>query len=192
MRPESTGPFDDETTGQAPRPYQPTVGTMLLPAALPAALTEALGPGASGQGAEGGAFLYGHRDPTGGMPAPAGTVCALVIPDQVRRARNYHVTRRGVAQASSATRRRGWATLAQVHTHPGPNVEHGWYDDRNAISTKALSFVVPNFGADPQDWLDCVGVHEFQVDWWHLLTTEQAHQRVNFIDAPLEVLDLRT
>lgn len=187
MRPEPDNAFEPPPAVLPPRPYAPNGKALLLPQQLPTAVATALGP-RSGAQAEGGALLYGER----GRDGQPDTVRGLVVPAQIRNRRNYHIPRESITAASTATREHGWVVLAQAHTHPGRHVEHSWYDDRNAISAKALSFVAPDFGADPGQWLAGVGVHEFQTDWWHLLTVEQANARVVLADLPLTTLDLRS
>lgn len=202
MRAEPADPFGPAPHYDPPRPYFPTSTVLALPEGLPATITALLGTNkitadiddADGddagrtRGLEGGALLYGHR----GRDGQPDVVAGIVVPPQTRNRTNYRIAADGIDAASDATRDRGWVVLAQVHTHPGRNVEHSWYDDRNAISTKAVSLVVPFYGADPSYWLDSVGTHVFQRDWWHLLTPEQARTRVIFVDAPLLSLDLRT
>jgi JAB domain-containing protein similar to deubiquitination enzymes len=202
VRAEPTDPFGPLPEYTPPRPYTPTSSVLALPEGLPATVTAMLGPDTPNQdgvgekrdrrqrirGLEGGALLYGRRSRDGGPDVVSG----IVIPEQIRNWGNYRIPREGIDAASAATRERGWVVLAQVHTHPGKNVEHSWFDDLNAISTKALSLVVPFYAADPGQWLDGVGTHVFQRDWWHLLTAEQARDRVVLVDAQLRTLDLRT
>lgn len=187
MRPEPLTFDQPPPAGRPPRPYAPGRSVLTLSEHLPAAVQKHLAPFA-GQWAEGGGFLYGVR----GSAGDSDVVHAFVLPPQIRNTRNYRVPREGVAAASTATLERGWVLLGQLHTHPGANVEHSWFDDRNAISSKALSLVVPHYGADQSAWPAGIGVHEFQRDWWHLLDADQARSRVQFSDMPLEVLDLRT
>ena len=135
---------------------------------------------------EAGALLYGVR---GTGPGSADTVHALVIPAQVRHRAHYQIPPESIASASAATRPHGWVTLGQVHTHPGEDVEHSWYDDRHAISIRAVSFVLPHYGREPATG-SRLGVHDYQDGWWHQLTAEQAAARVSFTDAPLQILNL--
>jgi proteasome lid subunit RPN8/RPN11 len=138
---------------------------------------------------EAGALLYG----VGGTEvADADVVHALVVPAQIGHRAHYRIPPESIAVASAATRARGLVTIGQVHSHPGDDVEHSWYDDRHAISVRAVSFVLPHYGRDARDWLARVGVHDYQNDWWHQLTAEQVATRVSFTDAPLQILDLRT
>ena len=60
-----------------------------------------------------------------------------------------------IADASGVTRARGWVAVGQLHSHPGRDVEHSWYDDENAISTRIVSIVVPGYArgpSDPRSW----------------------------------------
>jgi hypothetical protein len=139
-------------------------------------------------GHEAGALLYGIRAAGAGA---ADVVHALVIPDQVGRRASYRIPAGSIAAASAATRASGWVTLGQVHSHPGDNVEHSWYDDRHAVSSRAVSFVLPRYGDEACDWLTCAGIHAYQDDWWHLLTPAQAAARVSFAEAALQIIDLR-
>ena len=93
---------------------------------------------------------------------------------------NYHITAEGMREmgASLADELR---PLAQVHSHPGVLVEHSPYDDEMASSRRALSLVFPQYGRLTAAWPDGVGVHEWQSDYWHHLTSSQARSRVALI-----------
>jgi hypothetical protein len=171
-----------------PLPYQQPGRHLQLPTALPQAVSTAFAEAADTQ-QEAGALLYGVR---GIQVGDADVVHALVIPAQVGHRTHYRIPPESIGDASAVTRTHGWVTLGQVHSHPGEDVEHSWYDDRHAISTRAVSFVLPNYGRDADDWLACLGVHDYQDGWWHQLTAKQATARVSFADAPLQILDLRT
>lgn len=188
MRPIPENPSFPAPYAEPPQPYHQPDRHLRLPAALPKAVSAAF-TNARDLRQETGALLYGVRSVEVGH---ADIVHALVIPAQVRHRTHYRIPAESIAAASAATRAHGWVTLAQVHTHPGAHVEHSWYDDRHAISTRAVSFVLPHYGRDTYGWFARVGVHDYQNDWWHQLTTEQVAARVSFIDAPLKVLDLRT
>ena len=92
----------------------------------------------------------------------------------------YHVPHAAIAAASAATIDRGWVTLASFTPIPSEDVEHSWYDDRHAVSVRAISLVLPFYGRDPGDWPGRIGVHEYQDGWWHLLTAGQAATRISF------------
>lgn len=171
-----------------PLPYRQLGRHLQLPAALPRAVSAAFADPAVGR-LEAGALLYGVRAAEPGGPD---LVHALVIPVQAAYRTHYRIPPDSIAAASIAARARGLVTLGQVHTHPGASVEHSWYDDRHAISVRAVSFVLPGYGRDTCDWLAHAGVHDWQNGWWHLLTVAQAQERVAFTGTPLEIIDLRT
>ncbi len=161
---------------------------LLLPAGLPGAVTRAFALAARTR-LEAGALLYGTR---GSGDGAADTVHGMVVPQQEGHRARYHVPHAAIAAASAATIGRGWVTLAQLHSHPSADVEHSWYDDRHAVSVRAISLVLPFYGRDPGDWPGRIGVHEYQDGWWHLLTAGQAAKRISFADdALLQIIDLR-
>jgi JAB domain-containing protein similar to deubiquitination enzymes len=161
---------------------------LLLPAGLPGAVARAFARQARAR-LEAGALLYGTR---GSGDGAADTVHGLVIPQQEGSRARYHVPHAAIAAASAATIDRGWVTVAQLHSHPAADVEHSWYDDRHAVSVRAISIVLPFYGRDPGHWPGRIGVHEYQDGWWHLLTAGQAAARISFAEnAPLHIIDLR-
>ncbi len=132
-------------------------------------------------------FWYGARSEDG-----SATVNAVVVPKQRNPWGNYFVPAAAVAEMAAATRPRGWLNLAQVHTHPGHGVEHSRYDDAHANSRRALSAVIPFYGRWTGPWPVGLGVHEFQDEYWHLLSEADAALRLALIDAgDTELLDLR-
>jgi hypothetical protein len=187
VRPVPHSPGLPAPHAEPPVPYRQPDRNLHLPAALPQAVSAAFA-GSAAAGREAGALLYGTRAAGSGHPD---VVQALVIPAQAGRRAHYRVPPESIAAASAATRARGLVTLGQVHSHPGANVEHSWYDDRHAISVRAVSFVLPEYGRDACDWLAHAGVHDWQDGWWHLLTAGQARARVSFTDTPLQIIDLR-
>jgi len=188
MRPVPDNPYLPAPRTKLQRPYQNTGRHLHLPAALPQAVTAAFAWAADAW-QEAGALLYGVR---GSQLGDVDVVHALVIPAQVGHRTHYRIPPESIAEASALTRNHGWVTLGQIHSHPAEDVEHSWYDDRRVISTRAVSFVLPNYGRDTCDWLARVGVHDYQDGWWHQLTAEQVMARVSFAGAPLQVLDLHT
>jgi hypothetical protein len=180
--------------GSAPRgpadppAWQDRGRRLLLPACLPGVIARTFAWQARAR-LEAGALLYGTR---GGEREGADFVCGLVVPQQEGYRARYHVPHAAIAAASAATIDRGWVTLAQVHSHPAADVEHSWFDDRHAVSVRAISIVLPFYGRDPGRWPGRIGIHEYQDGWWHLLTAAQAATRISFTEnAPLHTIDLR-
>lgn len=119
-------------------------------------------------------------------------VCAVVVPHQINRRLNFDVPSSSIPPVSEATRRKGWKNLVQLHSHPDRDVEHSSYDDLHVNSRRALSIVLPNYGAPTMDWLDEVGLHEFQNDYWHYLSPHHASNRLSFeYSDEVELIDLR-
>lgn len=185
MRPEPGGTGTEPAV--PPSAYRNPGRRLLLPAGLPDAVTRAFAP-AAGKHREAFALLYGTRSATGGDPD---AVCALVVPQQLGYRGRYLVPHAAMAAASAATSSCGWVTLGQVHSHPSGNVEHSWYDDRHAVSMRAISIVLPYYGRYPGIWPGQTGVHEHQDGWWHLLDAPQAAARVTLAAAPLQIIDLQ-
>lgn len=151
-----------------PRPYRPTAARLSLPHdALVATLASLHRAGSL----ESSVFWYGIRQ------GEEAVVAAVLTPQQRMTRGNYHV---GPAAMSEMVCRLkdDWKPLAQIHSHPGSGVEHSTYDDRMASSRRALSIVFPFYGQWTGPWPVGVGVHEWQDDYWHLLTEDLAARRV--------------
>jgi hypothetical protein len=120
-------------------------------------------------------------------------VMAVVIPPQLNSWGNYHVPQTAISKVFRATRPLGLKNLAQLHSHPGKAVEHSRYDDQMANSRKALSLVLPHYGCAGSGIGISWGVHEFQNDYWHLLTVPQVSARIALIKdyGQVQLLDLR-
>lgn len=173
--------------GDIPRPpavrsYEPNGLQLRVPfSALAATLTllEAAGR------RESGVLWYGVRDAAGN-----GTVAYVVAPRQHMNSGNYLVP----AQALTGVVSRLpdiWKPLAQIHSHPGADVEHSSYDDQMACSRKALSIVFPFYGQFAPAFPSGVGVHEWQDEYWHLLDEKLAKARVILVPGKVKVEDLR-
>ena len=167
------------------KPYREVADVLDIPAAVLIRTREAFARYAAAK-LEGCCFWYGVRQPTA-------RVRAIVIPKQTNSWGNYHVSGDAMAKVSEATRNEGWRNLVQLHSHPGFNVEHSWYDDEMASTKKALSIVLPLYGKQAIRWPTGIGVHEYQDGYWHLLTDQQAARRVRVVgdDADVPMLDLR-
>jgi hypothetical protein len=134
---------------------------------------------------ESGLFWYGPRDAAGN-----GLVQHVAAPRQRMSWGNYHVSAEALAEIVHRLPE-GWKPLAQVHSHPGTRVEHSNYDDRLLSSRRALSLVFPLYGCSDVAFPGGVGVHEWQIDYWHLLDGHLAARRVVTVDGTVTVEDLR-
>jgi hypothetical protein len=170
-----------------PSPYVPTGRVLTVPLGL-LHLTLRVFQQYAGHKVESSCFWYGTRDDAGN-----GRVAAVVVPRQYNHWGHYRVEIDGVAAMAAATRPHGWKNLSQVHTHPGVGVEHSRYDDAEANSRRALSVVFPSYGLWRSTWPDGVGIHEFQADYWHLLSLAEASVRVLIdpADQTVTLLDTR-
>jgi hypothetical protein len=118
-------------------------------------------------------FWYGTEDALGN-----GHVVAAAVPRQANHWGCYNVAGGAMAAISRVVREKKWLNLSQVHIHPGRAVEHSRYDDAHANSRNALSVVFPHYGRWTANWPVGVGVHEYQNNYWHLLSDDQAYARV--------------
>lgn len=173
---------DDLFRAPPPIPYRPVALQLQLPAsAVNATLTLLQRAGRR----ESGLLWYGTRDSAGN-----GVVTYVVAPRQRMTWGNYWIAPESLAQIVHRLPD-GWKPLAQVHSHPGPRVEHSNYDDRMMSSRKSLSLVFPSYGRANGTFPSDVGVHEWQNDYWHLLDDANARRRVTIVDGPVKVEDLR-
>jgi len=174
---------EDELMRPRPsRPYQPSNLRLRLPeSALRATLALLQRAGAR----ESGLFWYGHRDDSGN-----GRVAYVAAPRQLMTWGNYHVPPDALSEVVRGLND-GWSPLAQVHSHPGPRVEHSRYDDRMVSTRKALSLVFPSYGRVTSAFPTGIGVHEFQNDYWHLLDAQNASRRVVLCGGDVKVDDFR-
>ena len=146
-------------------------------------------------------FWFGARSPSG-----TAFVSGIVIPRQLNNRGHYHVEARAMVEVANVARARGWKNLAQVHSHPGPEVTHSGYDDEMANSRRALSLVFPKYGYMPgmwhfRGWLcriwpvvlpDEIGVHAFLDGKWGRLNRAAACAALNVAAGPRpELIDLR-
>lgn len=176
--------YDEDLERRPPptRPYQPSASCVSVPVlALEGTLSLLRRAGRY----ESSVFWYGIKDATG-----RAMVSYVVAPHQLSRPRNYHVP---AASVSDMVRRLrpGWKPIAQIHSHPGDDVEHSNYDDRMAISTKALSLVVPRYGHWSDMFPERIGVHEWQSGYWYLLTLVEARARIRLVSSEVTLEDLR-
>lgn len=167
---------------RATRPYRPSALCTFVPiAAIEGTLALLQRAGRR----ESAVYWYGTKTEAG-----LATVTYVVAPEQISRPRNYHVPASAV---SSMVRRLqpGWKPIAQIHSHPGDDVEHSRYDDQMALSTRALSLVVPRYGHWSDAFPKHIGVHEWQDDYWHLLSLDTAQARIRLITGEVTIEDFR-
>ena len=132
------------------------------------------------------AFWYGDRASDGGQ------VQAVLAPRQHMERTWYDVRPQAMSEMAEVLRDTDWRPLAQIHSHPGPWVEHSLYDDRMVSTKRALSLVIPNYGRWRGPWPIGMAVHEYAGGYWHMLTDTVAARRVRLEPAcALRIQDLR-
>jgi hypothetical protein len=173
---------DDLRRPRAPRPYSESGLRLEVPEQ---ALSSTLRLLQDAGRRESGLFWYGTRDDAGN-----GRVQYVVAPRQRMAPRNYAVATEALSEIVHQLPD-GLKPLAQVHSHPGRFVEHSRYDDEMASSKKALSLVFPFYGHAAGAFLEGIGVHEFQIDYWHYLAPDVAARRVVSCVGNVKVDDFR-
>ncbi|MCK1682188.1 Mov34/MPN/PAD-1 family protein [Bradyrhizobium sp. 147] len=164
------------------RPYKPVEAQLRVPADATKATLDLLQRAGK---RESGLFWYGTRDLNGN-----GHVHYVAAPKQQMTWGNYHVSPQALAEIVHRLPD-GWKPLAQIHSHPGSRVEHSNYDDRMMSSRKSLSLVFPFYGKATAPFPSGVGIHEWQIDYWHLLDDTSAARRVIVTGGSVTVEDLR-
>ena len=165
--------------------YIPTGAVLVVPKEALLLMGQGLAPYREAR-LEGCCFLYGPRGGSNEV-----SISYLVFPKQVNNPKNYTVSSEAIAEMSAATRPLEIVNRMQIHTHPGRWVDHSPYDDEHAISRKAVSVVLPYYGATIDAWPKGIGVHEFQTEKWHLLSKQHAEQRIRLVEGGLDIIDLR-
>ena len=172
----------DDFRRSSDQPYLPDGRVLVVPANAVVATSNLLRRAGK---LEACVFWYGTR------AEGEATVKAVRAPHQTATRFNYHVDEVAMSLMCQ-TLAPEWRPLAQIHSHPGPSVEHSPYDDTMVSSKRALSLVFPNYGNIGGLWPCGIGVHEWQSEYWHLLTPDQAIARVQLAgETPISIEDLR-
>ncbi|WP_156936441.1 Mov34/MPN/PAD-1 family protein [Mesorhizobium sp. LNJC394B00] len=158
----------------APGPYVPIGSVLRLPPTAISATRELLQREGRRESC---VFWYGERD------GDTALVRSVRAPTQRSMPGNYHVEPDAISEMVRDLPE-GWKPLAQIHSHPGMGTEHSRYDDRMISSRRILSIVFPIYGVPAAPWPQGIGVHEWQNDYWHMLSPGQVHGRLEVIAAP--------
>ncbi|WOS66962.1 MULTISPECIES: Mov34/MPN/PAD-1 family protein [Sinorhizobium] len=165
----------------APRPYVPSNALLLVPPQAVLATRQLLQRAGRREAC---VFWYGDRD-------DVSVVRSVRAPVQQSFRGNYHVEPEAMSQMVHNLDA-NWRPLAQVHSHPGLNTEHSRYDDKMMSSRKVLSIVFPLYGVQAAPWPSGLGIHEWQIDYWHMLTPAEVDGRLALHQASaLDVRDFR-
>jgi hypothetical protein len=165
---------DDEIARPAPpRAYEPSDQILRVPTSALSATLDLL---QSAGRRECCVFWYGRRTEAGG------SVASVRAPAQRMTWGNYSVSA-GAMSEMTRDLPEDLRPLAQIHSHPGVRVEHSRYDDQMVASRRALSIVFPSYGRINGPWPSGIGVHEWQLDYWHFLAPDLAARRVRVVEA---------
>lgn len=165
----------------APRPYESTPAVLVVSPAAVQATRELLKRAGRNEAC---VFWYGER-------GEISRVRSVRAPVQRSFRGNYHVEPQSMSEMVRDLPE-SWRPLAQIHSHPGLGTEHSRYDDRMMSSNKILSIVFPVYGNPTEPWPRGLGVHEWQIDYWHMLSPQQVQVRLALQElADLDVRDFR-
>ena len=119
---------------------------------------------------EAGCLWYGSRD------ADRAFATLLGVPKQINRPLNFEIPADALAEINLLVPS-DVVVVAQIHSHPGSDSTQSCWDDRMIVSRRAVSIVIPNYGALPCD-LALAGVHIHDGRHWVKLDARGAADRV--------------
>ena len=133
----------------------------------------------SGRKRESGAFLLGRK----GAPAPriVSYICYDDIDPGAYKAGAIAFHARGYAALWQNCRERNLNVLADVHSHPGPDVRQSQIDQQNPMVPVAghMAIIVPNFAQAPWWSLTAAGVYEYLGNFqWQTHDANKSHCRI--------------
>ena len=128
---------------------------------------------------EAGCFWYGHRNEEKAF------VILVGVPHQINRPRNFEVPADDLARLTEEAVKLDLVAVAQLHSHPGDDVEHSPWDDSRAISKRVYSLVLPRYGKNPIP-LAGVGVHRFEDGRWTKLSRDSWKAVIRFLPDKLD------
>lgn len=130
-------------------------------------------------GLEAGCIWYGIRSDDSSLTTMIG------VPSQENHPRYFNIDSDSLAELTEAISMFNLVAVAQVHIHPGRDVEHSPWDDQMIISKRIHSLVIPHYGKRPCNISD-VGVHRFLNNKWNIfsLTDDEANIQIipNLVD----------
>ena len=114
-------------------------------------------------------------------------VTTVAFPNGILRAYSYRVPPEAMSEAGKHLRKWGLVRLAQVHTHPGVDVDHSPEDDRRAYSQEAgaVSIVLPNYGRGDLS-LRNIGFHLREPGGWARLGELDILNRLSFVPSEFD------
>ena len=111
----------------------------------------------------------------------------IVVPHARLDRGSYRVSALAMSQAGRHLRTHSMIRLAQVHTHPGVDVQHSPVDDALAYSQHvgAVSIVVPRHGRNRPD-IGLCGVHIRTSLGWERLSQDQVDRHLRLVPGLLD------
>lgn len=128
--------------------------------------------GYTGSKLEAGCFWYGLRNEN--------AACALTlgIPRQINHPRSFEVPADDLAALIAvACDPAALVAVAQLHIHPGSDVQHSPWDDELVVSRNIYSLIIPNYCKLPIVF-DSIGVHRFENNRWVRLSPAAAREAI--------------
>ena len=111
----------------------------------------------------------------------------LTLPYAAMHPRHFTVSGAAMSEAGRHFRTFGIERLAQVHTHPGADVNHSDFDDENAYSQldRAVSIVMPHHARMRPTLAEC-GVHIRDASGWRRLNTKEIDELIRLFPGCLD------
>jgi hypothetical protein len=111
----------------------------------------------------------------------------VTLPNAAMHPRYFTVSGGAMSEAGRHFRLFGMRRLAQVHTHPGLDVNHSQFDDENAYSQLdgSVSIVMPHHAHRRPALADCA-VHVRDASGWRRLEIEEIEHFIRMIPGCLD------
>ena len=111
----------------------------------------------------------------------------VTLPNAAMYPRYFTVSGGAMSEAGRHFRPLGMQRLAQVHTHPGEDVNHSQFDDENAYSQLdgSVSIVMPHHARRRPALADCA-VHVRDASGWRRLEIEEIDHFIRMIPGCLD------
>lgn len=131
---------------------------------------------------EAGCFWYGHKTDD------LASAVVVGIPRQHNYPRHFEIDADDLAALTEKACASGLVAVAQLHSHPGYDVDQSPWDEQRVISQNVSALVLPYYGASPCP-LASVGVHRYINRTWKRLSVTEAETALRIEPA---LVDMRT
>lgn len=160
------GEIDGEVLRRTPLPEGPARGRLIVTAEVARRTNDELKRFSGSDGRHEGLVLWlGRRIDSDVL------IGALAAPSVKHTWGSVRIRHREVGLTSKAARRVGVSILVQVHSHPGRDTRHSDGDDQMVLLPHEgmFSLVVGQYGDEPIEPHDRLGLHQFQDGRWVLI-----------------------